>query len=129
MWWTVFKKSNFIKWLLLKKCRIADKSNKAKLDARNSIEKFFEHLKSKGEINSFEWITKGNKIYSIKFFYDKKPKVASSEISNPTINSPDDNNEKSSTEADTPKNSSANPENFFAQDAQKPHNDKPQKNA
>ena len=107
---------------IFQKCRIADKSNKAKLDARNSIEKFFEHLKSIGEISSFTWDKKGNKIYSINFYYEKKSQVAPPEISEPDISSTENKSEISN--SNSSKDSSLNPENLLAQDSEKPHIDK-----
>lgn len=52
---------------IFKKCRIENSSRDTKMNARNSIEKFFAHLQDKGEIKSFEWTKKGNKFYSLKF--------------------------------------------------------------
>ena len=58
---------------VFEKCRIAENtSRKKKLDARNSIVEFFEHLQSKGEIRDFELTKKGNSFYSVKFSYPKK---------------------------------------------------------
>lgn len=51
------------------KCRITEKSRKAKLDARNSIIKFFEHLQNKGFIKTFSLTKKKNAFYSIEFTY------------------------------------------------------------
>jgi hypothetical protein len=48
------------------KCEISE-NNKAKFDARATLDKFFAHLQSKGKIKSYEWTKKGNKFYSIKF--------------------------------------------------------------
>lgn len=52
---------------IFKKCRIENSSRDTKMNARNSIEKFFAHLQDKVEIKSFEWTKKGNKFYSLKF--------------------------------------------------------------
>lgn len=57
---------------LFKKCRIDNASRKTKMDARNTLTEFFEHLKSKGEIKSFEITKKANSFYSIKFSYPSK---------------------------------------------------------
>ena len=45
---------------LFRKCRITDASRKTKMDARETAKIFFEHLKSKGVINSFEIVKNGN---------------------------------------------------------------------
>ena len=59
---------------VFKKCRIENSSRKTKMDARNILIKFFEHLKSKGKVNSFEVTKKANSFHSIKFSYStKKP--------------------------------------------------------
>ena len=54
------------------KCRIVNASRKTKLDARNTIVEFLEHLKKHSEIKDFELTKKGNAFYSIKFSYPKK---------------------------------------------------------
>ena len=54
------------------KCRIDNASRDKKLDARNNIVKFLEHLKSNSEIKDFLLTKKGNAFYSIKFSYPKK---------------------------------------------------------
>ena len=54
---------------IFQKCRIEHVSRKAKMDVRNAIIKFFEHLKDKGEIKSFELTKKRNAFYSVKFSY------------------------------------------------------------
>ena len=59
---------------VFKKCRIENASRDKKADARNNLIKFFEHLKSKGEINSFEVTKKANSFYSVKFSYTSKPR-------------------------------------------------------
>lgn len=51
------------------KCRIKNASRKAKLDARECLDKLFAHLQEKGFIKSYEWTKKGNKFYSIKFTF------------------------------------------------------------
>ena len=56
------------------KCRIEETSLKTKLDARNTLIKFFEHLQSKGIINSFMLTKKGNTFHSIKITYSKPRK-------------------------------------------------------
>ena len=57
---------------IFQKCRLENASRDKKLDARNNILKFLEHLKSQNEISSFELTKKGNAFYSIKFSYSKK---------------------------------------------------------
>ena len=57
---------------IFKKCRIENAGNKTKMDARNTVIKFFEHLKNESEIKAFEITKKGNSFYSIKFSYSKK---------------------------------------------------------
>ena len=57
---------------VFEKCRIEDANAKTKMDARNTIIKFFEHLKSKGEITDFTVTKQRNSFYSIKFFYPPK---------------------------------------------------------
>lgn len=51
------------------KCRIKDASKSTKQDARETLEKIFAHLQSKGEIKSYEWSKKGKSFYSIKITY------------------------------------------------------------
>ena len=58
---------------VFEKCRIASASRKKKLDARNTIIEFLEHLKTNGEISSFEITKKAAAFYSIRFTYSKKP--------------------------------------------------------
>ena len=53
------------------KCRINNASNDIKMNARKTIIKFFEHIKTKKFIKSFEFTKKGNSFYSIKFTYSK----------------------------------------------------------
>ena len=57
---------------IFKKCRVENAGNKTKMDARNTVIKFFEHLKNESEIKAFEITKKGNSFYSIKFSYSKK---------------------------------------------------------
>jgi hypothetical protein len=54
---------------IFEKCRIKDATKRAKQHARECLEKFFENLKNKGDIKSYEWIKKGIQIYSIKFTF------------------------------------------------------------
>ena len=57
---------------VFKKLRIENSSNKTKMDVRNITIAFFEHLKSKGVVKSFEVIKHGNTFYGIKFPRPKK---------------------------------------------------------
>lgn len=59
---------------VFKNCRIETADNKTKLRAREFMLAFFEHLKTKGIIKSFELTKKGNTFYSIKFTYSKSKK-------------------------------------------------------
>ena len=52
---------------LFAKARITDADNKTKMDARNALVKFFEHLQEMGEIHSFEVKKERNAFHSIKF--------------------------------------------------------------
>ena len=52
---------------LFAKTRITNADNKTKMDARNALVKFFEHLQEMGEIHSFEVKKKRNAFLSIKF--------------------------------------------------------------
>ena len=65
---------------VFKKCRIDNASADTKMNARNVLIKFFEHLKSKGEITDFTVTKQRNSFYSIKFSYP--PKSAQSRRSN-----------------------------------------------
>ena len=56
---------------IFEKCRIENASQKTKLDARNSLIKLFEHLKTKSLIKDFTILKKRNAFYSIKFTYLK----------------------------------------------------------
>lgn len=51
------------------KCRIEGKPNVIKLRARETVEKFFEHLQEKAVIKSFELTKKGGKFYKINFAF------------------------------------------------------------
>ena len=57
---------------VFQKCRIQNASRDNKMNARNTIIKFFEYMKEKLEIKDFELTKKGNSFYSIKFTYVKK---------------------------------------------------------
>ena len=57
---------------VFKKCRIDNASADTKMNARNVLIKFFEHLKSKGEITDFTVTKQRNSFYSIKFSYPSK---------------------------------------------------------
>ena len=57
---------------VFQKCRIQNASRKTKLDARNTMIEFMNHLKSHSEIKEFELTKKGNAFYSVKFSYSKK---------------------------------------------------------
>lgn len=52
---------------VFEKCRIKNTSNDTKMNARNVLIKFFEHLQTKGYIKSFEITKKGNAFHAIKF--------------------------------------------------------------
>ena len=54
---------------IFRKARITDASRDTKMNARNVVEKFFEHLKANNLIKSFELTKKGNAFYSVKFVY------------------------------------------------------------
>lgn len=56
---------------LFNKCRIENAALKTKMDARNTVVKFLEHLKIKGVIKSFELTKKGNTFHAIKFAHNK----------------------------------------------------------
>ena len=57
---------------VFKKLRIENASNKTKMDVRNTMIAFFEHLKNEGVVKSFEVIKHGNTFYGIKFPRPKK---------------------------------------------------------
>ena len=54
---------------LFAKIRITDASRDTKMNARAVAKSFFEHLKSRGDIKSFNLVKKGNQFYSIIFAY------------------------------------------------------------
>ena len=54
---------------VFQKCRIANASRDTKMNARNTIIKFFEHLQAKGFIKSFEAVKENNSLYSIHIDY------------------------------------------------------------
>ena len=54
---------------LFRKLRITDTSRKVQMDAREVAIIFFEHLKSKGVIKTFEILKKCNKFHAFKFSY------------------------------------------------------------
>ena len=54
---------------VFQKCRVVNSSNKAKLDLRNLIIKFFDHLCAENEIKNFKVTKKKNAFYSIFFSY------------------------------------------------------------
>ena len=56
---------------IFEKCRLEDVSRKKKLDARETIVAFLEHLQKVKFIKSFELIKRGNSFYSIQFTYSK----------------------------------------------------------
>ncbi len=53
------------------KCRIENGSRKKKLDAREIVVTFLEHLQKEKFIKSFELIKHGNSFYSVQFTYSK----------------------------------------------------------
>lgn len=53
------------------KCRIENASRKKKLDAREIVVTFLEHLQKEKFIKSFELIKHGNSFYSVQFTYSK----------------------------------------------------------
>ena len=57
---------------VFKKLRIENASNKTKMDVRNTMIAFFEHLKTEGVVKSFEVVKHGNTFYGIKFPRPKK---------------------------------------------------------
>lgn len=54
---------------LFEKCRISNAHGEIKRRAREVLIAFFEHLKSKGVISSFELVKKSTAFYSIKFTF------------------------------------------------------------
>ena len=61
---------------VFKKCRIDKASSDTKMNARNAIIKFMQHMKSKLEIKDFESTKQQNSFHSVKFSYAPiKPQV------------------------------------------------------
>ena len=56
---------------LFSKCRIENAGRKKKLDARETVVTFFEHLQKEKFIKAFELIKHGNSFYSVQFTYSK----------------------------------------------------------
>lgn len=54
---------------IFSKCRITDAAKSTKSNARDTLEKLFAHLQSKGFIKSYQWNKKHTKIYSISFTF------------------------------------------------------------
>lgn len=54
---------------IFKKCRIDDAPKKTKFDARNTLQKFFQHLQDSGFISSFAVVKEHNKFKKIIFTY------------------------------------------------------------
>lgn len=54
---------------IFKKCRIGEANRDTKMNARNTVVKFFEHLQAKGFIKSFEQTKHENTFHSINFVY------------------------------------------------------------
>lgn len=54
---------------IFRKTRISDASRKTKMDARNAVEKFFEHLQTRGAVKSFEFVKRGTQIHAVKFTF------------------------------------------------------------
>ena len=54
---------------IFKRARISDASYDTKRIARDTVKKFFEHLKSKSFIKSFELVKNGVSIYGVKFAF------------------------------------------------------------
>lgn len=54
---------------IFKRARISDTAREAKVDARNVVSKFFEHLKAKGVVKSFEFVKRGVSIYAVRFAF------------------------------------------------------------
>jgi hypothetical protein len=50
------------------KCEIRD-DKRTRQQARETLDLFFAHLQNLGEIKSYKWTKKGNKIYSVKFTF------------------------------------------------------------
>ena len=99
---------------IFKKVRITDASRKTKMDARNSLEKFFEQLKANGELNSFNIVKKNAKFYSITFSYSPakaKPPEPLKATTPPPDNS--DRHKNSDSEKSTPSETETATENFY----------------
>lgn len=54
---------------IFEKARITDASRKAKMDARETVKIFFNHLQAKGVIKSFEFVKKGVATHAVSFTY------------------------------------------------------------
>lgn len=54
---------------IFRKCRIDAASYKTQMDARASVEKFFEHLRANDVLMSFEIVRRRNKFHAITFAY------------------------------------------------------------
>ncbi len=54
---------------IFRKTRISDASRKTKMDARNTVKTFFEHLQTRGAVKSFEFVKRGNQIHAVKFTF------------------------------------------------------------
>ena len=61
---------------VFKKCRIENASGDTKMNARNAVIKFMQHMKNKLEIIDFEVTKRQNSFYSVRFTYaPRKPQV------------------------------------------------------
>lgn len=54
---------------IFKRARISDASYDVKRTARDTIEKFFNHLKEKRFVKSFDFVKKGVAVYAVKFAF------------------------------------------------------------
>ena len=54
---------------IFKRARISDTAREAKVDARNTVKSFLEHLQAKGVIKSFEIVKRGVSIYGASFAF------------------------------------------------------------
>ena len=52
---------------IFEKARITDKDREAKVDARNAVKTFFDHLQAKGVVKSFTLVKKGVAIHAVTF--------------------------------------------------------------
>ena len=52
---------------VFRKLRIENSSTKTKMDVRNTMLEFFDHLKNENIVKDFEVVKHGNTFYSIKF--------------------------------------------------------------